>query len=192
MFVKIREIERIDVPWEINEMIIHGSETLHQFRGSRTTEIMNAIKEWEGGDLHLEHENVDILISEDIMPKVRDRVLEIEKKHESLDEGFDEFTDGKRPKNPSESFVDDMSEEDMRYHGKFGKVQEARQRSPVVDEAFRLVREQEGVKIIRGSDYVRALEIAIVKLEKEYEDLKQNHEYLRNNTAEEDANFSWL
>lgn len=177
-------------------MIIHGSETLHQFRGSRTTEIMNAIKEWEGGDLHLEHENVDIVISEDIMPKVRDRVLEIEKKHESLDEGFDEFTDGKRPKNPSsrlESFVDDVHVDETEESTEVRrKVQEARQRSPVVDEAFRLVREQEGVKILRGSDYVRALEIAIVKLEKEYEDLKQNHEYLRNNTAEEDANFSWL
>jgi len=55
------------------------------------------------------------------------------------------------------------------------RINEARQRNPTVDSCFRKVRERRDSTMLRGSDYVRALELAVVELEEQYADLKKRH-----------------
>jgi len=65
------------------------------------------------------------------------------------------------------------------------EIRKARHRNPVIDSAFQRVREIKDQNMLRGSDYVRALELALVELEEEYKDMKQKQENLLNNTTKE-------
>ena len=55
------------------------------------------------------------------------------------------------------------------------EIQKARRRSPIIDSAFQKVRGANEIRgYLMGSDYVRALEVALVNLEEELADLKKD------------------
>lgn len=185
MLIQLQDVKRIDIPWELGEMMIHGQDFVLHFHNGSTWEIFEAIKEWEGGTFHINLEDRTLVISEQTMPKVQERIFEIEDTHEKLDKGFNEFVGEPEGIDVPNSLLteDQIQTSNSKDNAEIRRrVREARRRSPIIDQSFRIIREREDLDLLRGSDYVRALELAVVKLEEVHREIRQKYEDTLNTT----------